>query len=680
MAEFEIQRGVNAVQNATVNVTVTSATKAFGRATNSCFTKGGVSAGDTSSKTNAQLGCGVLLTTSTNLQLKGNTTGDAVDYDVAWEIWNYSGAASGPNEWIVRAHSSPLMNAGTAQVDVLLGSALTVNISDCIAFMTGNGASGASQNWSDANYTVELVTVTTSVYARVKRITSDTRQSPSIVGIEFTGSNWVVQNNISHTFTAAGSDETETITDVSDWTKAFIVGSHRSPTGNDGNDEITITIRPGSGTTSVRFRMRSGASSPGSVVAIAHVVKNLAIKVEHLDSITGSGTDLPAGSASPQTENVTITTVKATAQTALIGYTDCDDTATNYPRAHWNYRLTSTSNVEFWRGRHGAAGDWALQVIQFEYDQTISAAGNIATEEAIGTATVLRGNVNVLPSAIDTAETFGTVTVARGAVTVTPNAIASDESFGSATVLRGAVTVLPSSIASDEAIGSVTVLRGAVSISPTGIDGAEAFGTAVIVPGVVIVSPSAISSGEGFGSPIVSQGASFVLPDAISSAEAFGTTVVLRGAVIVAPGGIASAEAVGSHVVLPGGVIVNFSGRAIPSAEAFGTVLVNRYILGQAIDTAEAFGPIIVQPGPRIVLPTAIASDEAFGTPLIGQLLQAIYPAGIGSAESFGSLWLFRHSDPAFKTLLALKRDFAYTPLDRSRAFLPQRKFVFEGL
>lgn len=504
MAEVEIQRGVSQLQTANVNVTVTSATKGLARVTSSCFSKSGRTAGSSSTKNaDRDLAGTVRLSTSTNVLLKANSSAEAFDHDIHWEVWDFSGAAGTPNAAEVKMHSETLMNVGTSQLDVLIGSSLSVTAADCIAFLCGNGPAGASQNWSDSCYTVEIVTISTSVYARVKRGTSVARNGFTLAAIEFTGANWQVQNNISHTFSAAGSDETETITDVSDWTKAFVFGSHRGPSGNNGNDEVSITIRPGSGTTSLRFRMRSGASSPGSVVAIAHVVKNNALKVEHIDSITGSASDLPAGSSSPQTENVTITAVKDTAHTAVIAFTDCDETAAEYPRPHWAYRLTSTTNVEFWRGRHGTAGDFALQVIQFEWDQTVSAVTGVTSEEALGGPTVLRGPVTVIPTAIDTGEGYGTPVILRGPVSVFPTGIASDEVLGSPTILRGTVTVLPGGIATGEALGTPIITKIAY-IAPTGIASAEAFGAIVIRRGPVVVIPGGIASAEAFGSIIVS--------------------------------------------------------------------------------------------------------------------------------------------------------------------------------
>lgn len=133
-----------------------------------------------------------------------------------------------------------------------------------------------------------------------------------------------------------------------------------------------------------------------------------------------------------------------------------------------------------------------------------------------------------------------------------PGAIASAEAFGNPTMVRGPVTLSPGGIASAQAFGVPTIaLTGAITISAAGaIASAEAFGTPVLLR-VITVSPSGIASAGVFGVVVIG-GAVTLLPSGIATAQAFGTPVVTVGILTILPGGIASLQAFGNPSVLPG--------------------------------------------------------------------------------------------------------------------------------
>lgn len=200
--------------------------------------------------------------------------------------------------------------------------------------------------------------------------------------------------------------------------------------------------------------------------------------------------------------------------------------------------------------------------------------------------------------------------------------IASAEAFGSATVVPGVVTVTPTGIASAEAFGTAQINQ---TISGAGnIASAEAFGSSTVVPGVVAITGAGdIASAEAFGDAAVSAGGSFITGAGdIASAEAFGSATVLPGAVtIIGAGGIVSAEAFGSAAL---GLYLLGAG-GIVSAEAFGSAAVQLGTLtitgAGNIASGEAFGDALIPGGASYILGAGnIASGEAFGpVPLIPQ-------------------------------------------------------------
>ncbi|GAF97201.1 unnamed protein product, partial [marine sediment metagenome] len=266
------------------------------------------------------IGCTAVLSSTTNILFTRETGGENADYRVTWEIWEYIGAGGGENEFIVRDTVEVTTTGTTAATQGVSGIS---NIADCIPFLTGTRSTNTGTQWDAMACIAEIVNTIGDV-VRVTRKGSTNTTITGVALVEFTGSNWVVDNNISHTYSAAGANETETTTDVSDWATAFIESGHHMANATYGLDETRSNCWPGASTTTVNFRLRAGSTSPTSVVDMAHVAKNANLGVEHFDSITGGATDLAAGSASPQTINQTITAVSDTAQTALLATADCN--------------------------------------------------------------------------------------------------------------------------------------------------------------------------------------------------------------------------------------------------------------------------------------------------------------------------------------------------------------------
>lgn len=339
---------------------------AFVRITSTHFASAGPTAGTTSNRNNDDLGVTVALTDTTTVTFTRESGGDNEDVTVDYEVWEYVGAASGENEFIVRSQQDITLSNGTGTVDTDIAGITTLG--NCVPFICGIRNDGTARNWDDVNVSAEMRNDGVNDEVRLIRGGTSGDTVVSVAIVEFTGSNWSVQNNVSHTFTAAGADETEAITDVTDWDTAFIVSSKQNVAGATGNDEVGYNCWPGATTTAVRFRLRSGHATPGGNIVIAHVVQNDNMTVEHIGSATGldARSDHQAGSNGLTTYNESITAVSL-AQAAAISTSDSTGTGNGYPIAKFNYRLSTTTNLLYTqpRGNTTISATWAAQIISF---------------------------------------------------------------------------------------------------------------------------------------------------------------------------------------------------------------------------------------------------------------------------------------------------------------------------
>ena len=220
----------------------------------------------------------------------------------------------------------------------------------------------------------------------------------------------------------------------------------------------------------------------------------------------------------------------------------------------------NTSIVTSWRREYASASDnpaassnfgigmtWVANTIVIKpglASQTVSPS-SIASTEAIGTIALIQGLSGV--GNIASEEAFGTATMRMN---VTAEAIASAEAVGEPTV-SPIQAVSPSGIVTEEALGTPAVTPDTYTITPDGIDSAEAIGEAVIGRAAF---PSSISSLEAFGTAHIKK---YITFDGIASAEAIGSHQLNRSLILT---GIASAEAFGATVITVGSVTITVSG------------------------------------------------------------------------------------------------------------------------
>ena len=168
--------------------------------------------------------------------------------------------------------------------------------------------------------------------------------------------------------------------DVGSWANAVIESGYT--TSINTNAAVLGIVRPGAATTD--GTCYGGANVNASFVA--HVVINPAMVVQHIDSITGGETDLPAASADPQTVNYTITTIADLEQASHFASVGDSTAAPDPPAFAWQTRLSSTTNIEYKRARHIAASEMSAQIVgawPASIDAPINLSATAGVEEII---------------------------------------------------------------------------------------------------------------------------------------------------------------------------------------------------------------------------------------------------------------------------------------------------------
>ncbi len=315
-------------------------------------------------------------------------TGSAIneDYRAAWEVWEYIGPPGGPNEFIVRLNTIASTTNTNTPLDVLVPN--VINREKLVPFIASVLSSHTGNDFDDMIHTVEIVDDGFgNTFARLDKDGGGGNPAhPRLAVVEFTGDNWIVQNNISHVFAAAGANEVETVAGNADfdqavnaWNEAFIVTTFHTPNGEEEAEEIGYNVWPGATTDAMQFRIEDDANNvgTGNYIAIAHVVEHPDITVTHEDSITGGGADFTGGGGDPDIENKGFlpAITNPFAETALLATAESDAGGTAAPRVFWDYRLIAVDTVEFRRANDGSVGQWALEVIEFpQFDSPLAAS------------------------------------------------------------------------------------------------------------------------------------------------------------------------------------------------------------------------------------------------------------------------------------------------------------------
>ena len=363
--DFKIQRGsvqvsgTSTVVSAGVSYTApASSTRAFVRITNSHYTGAGnnaaVSGQNADDITAYILNPQNILTSFTIARPDLATSDTRVD----WEIVEFIGSANTDNEIIVRDVRTVSYTTDTV---VATGTSVSVsNDNQVVVFITGINNENISRNFYASQVTSEWEPNSNlPVFRRGANGASIARVSYAVV--EFVGANWKVQR-AQHSFVAAGTTETESITAVNSLARTFIHAQKRMGATINvihyGHEVWLSSIG------AVSFALEAGASVAVEQTSVAWIIENTqtssgAMSVKRSFGSTNGGTG-------PLSLSISISPpLAATNNTSITANTRAPDVGTFYPRPNAGFTITSTSTYQIWRSNTGSLLTYRVELVEW---------------------------------------------------------------------------------------------------------------------------------------------------------------------------------------------------------------------------------------------------------------------------------------------------------------------------
>ncbi len=322
-------------------------------------------------------------------------------------IWEYTGAPDGANEFIVRGRYAVDVNAANF-TNVDLTSAGIISPNKCIPFITGI-MNDDSANGADSATGIAYLDSATNLIVRRGTDNSVNTVRFYITLVEFTGSNWtVLHGNASGTSAATGSitlydgyDATGTATNVSSWSDAIIFTHSKAETVASGGVKENISsqwpiMAPGANNQTVNWTFDAGrATTNNSNRHFVHVLSNPNINVTRFSDASFADNET--------TIDITSAGLTSLNQSMVVGSMITAGAGNGYGQGWRNYYLNSTTEVAHWCHRDGNAGGVShnIQIIDFYTAPTqTEGPGGITTNLELW----LKANSGVEEAAADAAE------------------------------------------------------------------------------------------------------------------------------------------------------------------------------------------------------------------------------------------------------------------------------------
>lgn len=370
--DFYIQRGDETVSGTSLTLTAgvdyiapASATGAFVRITNSQLTGAGNAVGTTNQNADdvtAYISDQSDITSSFTISRPATASNDT---RVSWEIIEFVGLPGSDNEMIVRDVGQVSFTAAT--FTGLGGTVAGVtNDSAVVVFITGQMNNDASRNnYNDGLFTAAWNSGTQQ--PTFERADANVSATLGYAVVEFTGQNWSVQR-VEHTYTAAGTTETENMSVIPSVGKAFIHAQKRVGTGLSGLDENGHQVWISS-LGAISYQLRSGANTPSSHVSVAWVIANTQSGTGAMAVYHSNGT-IPSGGTAGAADSLGIGETVNQENTSIFATNDSNGTGTAYPRVIAAYSIASSTNYEIWRSNTGQPIDFRVSVVSWPVADT----------------------------------------------------------------------------------------------------------------------------------------------------------------------------------------------------------------------------------------------------------------------------------------------------------------------
>ncbi len=279
---------------------------------------------------------------------------------VSWEIIEFIGEPGSDNEMIVRSQSA--VTYGTTATAATGTSVSVTDDADVVVFITGqlNPLANAT-GYHTGQSTSEWASATDEpVFTRGAQLTNAAIVSYAVV--EFTGQNWAVQRN-EHTYTNAGTTETESITAVNSLSRAFLHTQKRIGATLTGVDEFGHEVWLSS-IGQISYFLESGATTPSGQTSVAWIIENTqttsgAMNVQRKNNSTVGGVE-------PLTLSVTLdTALDDLTNASIFVNTRAAGTGTNYPRPIAGATIASTTAFELYRSDTLTALNYRAEIVEW---------------------------------------------------------------------------------------------------------------------------------------------------------------------------------------------------------------------------------------------------------------------------------------------------------------------------
>lgn len=365
--DFKIQQGTTTMTGTTITITAgvdydapASTSTAFIRMVGSHYTGAGHSASG-----NTQNADDVTAYISNPLNIGTSVTftraGATNDTRISWEIIEFIGAPGADNEMAVRAQSSV-----TYGINALIATGTAVsNIdddTDVVVFITGAlNPDTLATDWNTMQATAAWNASTNQpVFTRGE--SSGDAVILSYAVVEFKGPNWKIQR-IQHTYTSAGTTETEPMTSINSTSRAFVHAQKRVGTGLQGLDEFGHEVWISS-VGFVSFFLESGASTPTDQTSVAWIIENTQTTAGAMKVWRSNDTSVVT--TEPLTLSLSIgATVDGVNNTSIFVTTRAVGTGTNFPRVIAGAIVATPTTYQLWRSDSTTNYSYRTEIVEW---------------------------------------------------------------------------------------------------------------------------------------------------------------------------------------------------------------------------------------------------------------------------------------------------------------------------
>ncbi len=367
--DFEIQRNTTTILASSTTATIVAgidyitpvaSTSAFIRITNIGITGAGHNTGATAAQNATNTTVYILDPSNIMSSITFVRSGISSTTRVSWEIIEFIGEAGSDNEMIVRSQTS--ISYGATSLFATGTTATVSDDTDVVVFITGQqNRDTASTNFnsglstSDWHYAGDVPVLRREAHG-------NDANAISYAVVEFTGQNWAVQR-VEHTYSAAGTTQTEDITPVNDRGRTFLHTQKRSTTTLTGTDEFGAEVWL-SGIGVVSFFLESGSTNPAGQTSVAWVIENTQTTSGAME-VTRSNNSTSGGTA-PHTVSVPINkTLTDLTNSSIFTNARSSGTGTVYPQPIGAVTIASTTHYTIWRSNTGSTLTFRTEVVEW---------------------------------------------------------------------------------------------------------------------------------------------------------------------------------------------------------------------------------------------------------------------------------------------------------------------------